>query len=386
MVFSQITGAQELKYIMKKIKLAVSCGGTGGHFYPGLATACELIASGGDAILLLSGKNGKKWAAVARDHNVKAVVLPEIPSPSFKRPGAMLKFIFGTLKGAGMAKAAMREFAPDAFLCMGSFASLPTMRAARSLKLKCFLHDGNAKVGKANRFFSRKAEFLGIAFPPVNPEKLHCPWAVTGMPLRLDTVPIPREEAIANLDKRYSVNLDPRRLTILIFGGSQGARSINVAFSRVLLELSGTRNDIQVIHLCGNPDYEVMTSLWKKADFPVLLLPYSDEMQNIYSCADLAVSRSGGSSVAELALFGIPSILVPYPFAAENHQWYNAEYLAKAGAARIVSNDECNAKAGQLLEEFLTDPAHFQPSEPVFRSLAKPGAAAKLLEEITKRL
>ena len=372
---------------MKTFKLAISCGGTGGHFYPGLATACELTAAGGDAVLLLSGKNGKKWAAAAKEQNIKAVVLPEIPSPSFKHPAAMLKFIFGTLKGAKMAQKAMKEFAPDAFLCMGSFASLPSMLAARRLKLKCFLHDGNAKVGKANRYFSRKAEFLGIAFPPVNPEKLHCPWEVTGMPLRLNSsVRIKREDAIVNLNKRYSVNLDAKRITILIFGGSQGARSINVAFSRVLTELSGKRNDIQVIHLCGNPDYEVMASLWKKTDFPVLLLPYSDEMQNIYSCADLAISRSGGSSVSELALFGIPSVLVPYPFAAENHQWYNAEYLAKAGAARIVANDECNAKAGQLLEEFFSDNARFQPEEPVFQCLAKPDAAAKLLEAISERL
>ena len=372
---------------MKSFKLAISCGGTGGHFYPGLAIACELIAAGGDAVLLLSGKNGKKWAAAAKDVNVKAVVLPEIPSPSLKRPWKLWSFLIGTLKGAKIARKAMTEFEPDAFLSMGSFASLPTMLAARRLKLKCFLHDGNAKVGKANRYFSKKAEFMGIAFPPVNPEKIRCPWAVTGMPLRLKMQEkISRADAVAALNKRYSVNLESCRTTILIFGGSQGARSINMAFSRVLTELSGKRNDIQVIHLCGNPDYECMCSIWRKADFPVLLLPYSDEMRNIYSCADLAVSRSGGSSVAELALFAVPSILIPYPYAAENHQWFNAEYLAKAGGARIIANADCNAKAGLILEEFFSDPDHFRPDEPVFEALARPEAAAAMLNVIGERL
>ena len=372
---------------MKNIKLAISCGGTGGHFYPGVSVGCELNSSGGEVLLLLGGKHGEKQAAHAREKGLRAVALPVMPSPSLRHPLTIPKFLYGLLKSRRTALRALREFKADAVLGMGSFAGLPVMMAARRLRLPVFLHDGNAKVGRANRYFSRRAVFLAASFPPVNPEKIRCPWDVTGMPIRRELLTeVSREDAVAKLNRRYGSQLEAGRRTFLIFGGSQGARSINMAFSRALTELAANGKDFQVIHLSGGNDYQVMKSIWSKASFPVLLQPSTDDMLDVYSCADLVIARSGGSSVAEIARFALPSVLIPYPYAAENHQWYNAEYLASAGAARILPNDECDNRAGALAAEFLDDPGKFIPAEPVFSALARPDASSRLLEAIASRL
>ena len=336
--------------------LVITCGGTGGHFYPGFSIDREQIARGKKFFLLLSGKNSIQQSAIAEKYHIPCQTLPNMPSPSLKRPGNCWRFLRGLLSGWLQAKKILKKENPSAVLGMGSFASLPVIWAAKSLKLPIFLHDGNARIGKANRFLSRYARALGTAFPAVNSDKVHSPCTVIGMPLRpeLKQQVLSKAEAIRSLNEKFDASLEEEYFTVLLFGGSQGARKLNEVFGQAVKKLSGNKKiPIQLIHLTGPGEYQSMIAFHAEAQYPVLLLPSLEEMHWAYQAADLVVSRSGGSSAAELIAFGKYAVLVPYPFAAEHHQDDNADYLLKLGAAvKLNNNDLAPDMAEGVLEEF----------------------------------
>lgn len=332
--------------------LVITCGGTGGHFYPGLSTAREQVSRGKKVLLLLSGKNSEAQSKIAGKYNIPCIALPHMPSPSIRHPLNLLSFIKGLLAGKKQAKAIMKKNRPDAVLGMGSFASLPVIWAAKSLKIKVFLHDGNARIGKANRFLSRYAKALATAFPAVNADKVCCKCVVSGMPLRqeLNQHKIFKDEAISALNGNFKSSLEKDFFTVLLFGGSQGARKLNEVFGKAVSRIAAQHGNIQLIHLTGKGEFEAMSKFHAEADYPLLLLPELAQMHWAYSAADLVISRSGGSSVAEINAFGKYSVLVPYPFAAELHQDDNADYLVSLGAAEKVDNNSLSdEKAMEIL-------------------------------------
>lgn len=334
--------------------LVITCGGTGGHFYPGLSIARAQQARNGKVLLLLSGKNSLEQSRIAEKYSIPVQVLPYMPSPSLKHPGSCWRFIRGLISGTIQAKKILRTEKPQAVLGMGSFASLPVIWAAKSLLLPIFLHDGNARIGKANRILSRWAEVLGTAFPAVNADKVRCKCIVSGMPLRpeLKADTLTREQAIAELNNRFDSCLDSKNFTILLFGGSQGARKLNEVFASAVTALAARHGNVQLIQLTGAGEFETMSKFYAQKDFPLLLQPGIAEMHWAYSAADLVICRSGGSTVAELNAFGKYSVVVPYPFAAELHQDDNADHLVTLGAAVKVNNcDLEDAMALELLEK-----------------------------------
>ena len=370
---------------MKLKRLAISCGGTGGHFYPGLSVARQLAADGGEVLLLLSGVHARHQQEVARSFGIEAMTLPWMPAPGLRRPLRTLRFCRGLAGGIPAAVLRLRSFRPDALLGMGSFASLPPVLAAKLLRIPIFLHDGNARIGRANRFLSRWAKFQGTAFPPVNAGSCRCPVACTGLPLRPELLlpPPARREALRELREKFGAPLEPERTTVLIFGGSQGAQSLNINLPEALKQLPD--KNFQVLHLTGPDKFDAVREVYSDADFPVLVLPATEEMQLFYAAADLVVSRAGGSTVAELAQFGKPALLVPYPYAAENHQYENAQYLAAAGM--VLDNRECTPeRLIQLLDNFLTSPDHLAQCAAAAAARACPRAGEQLLEAISERL
>lgn len=370
---------------MKLHRLVITCGGTGGHFYPGLSTARAFQEEyGGEVLLLLSGVNSAKQRAVAEAAGIRAVELPQMPSPGHS-PVRALHFLRGLLGGCRATKQELEKFRPEALLGMGSFASLPAFLAAKRLHIPCFLHDGNARIGRANRWLSRGAVLLATAFPPVNAAACRCRVITTGMPVRPELVRcagISREEAFAGLNRQFKTHFDPARPTILIFGGSQGARIFNVTCPEALKALN--RADLQVLHLAGPARLDEALAAYEGATFPRLVLPGSEKMELFLGAADLVLSRSGGSTVAELALFGRGAVLIPYPFAAEHHQCDNAEFLAAAGAALRIDNAEFTPeRARELFAGFLADSAAWRERGRRAAALARPRAAEELLEEIS---
>ena len=358
-------------------RLFITCGGTGGHFYPGLAIAKSFQERGGKVLLVLSGVNAERQAAVAESQGIDAVTLPWMPHP-MRRP---LKFITGLFGGIRQSRKLFKEFSPQAILGMGSFASIPAILSAKLAKVPVFLHDGNARVGRANRFFSRTARFLAAAYECVNADAVKCPLHITGMPLRKELIAgsrLSKADAVAELNRCFNCNLDETLDTILIFGGSQGAAVINEFFPMALRKLEDKK--FQVLHLCGKSKLETPQKIYQGAEFPCLLLESSEKMDLFLAAADLAVCRSGGSSLAELALFGVPAILIPFPLAAEGHQTDNAKVFANADAAVLVPNGEVNEqKTEQLFKSYFEDKAVWKKRAENMSALARPQASEDLL-------
>lgn len=364
---------------MKLERLAISCGGTGGHFNPGLSIARELKARGGTPVLVLGGAHVEKQAKTAAEFGIDVIRIDA--APLSVKPWKAVRFLFKTWKGVKQALAGFRRYRPQALLCMGSFASLPPALAARRIGLPLFLHDGNAKIGKANRFLSRWAKALALSFPVKDSSVISCPAVLTGMPLRQELVngTISKDEAIAAVNTRWHTAFSADRPTLLVFGGSLGARTINTSV-KIPEDLFGAEQ-LQVIRLVGPGNLEAVRPLHAGSKAEELVLESCQEMNLLYSAADLVICRSGGSTVSELAVYGKYAVLVPYPFAAEGHQDDNARWLASAGGAEIIPDAECSPdRFGKFLRNWLADRAEFEAHGLQSKTLAMPRAAANVLD------
>lgn len=364
---------------MKLDHLAISCGGTGGHFYPGLAIARQCKENGGNPLLLIGGKNAPSQSKIADSFGIPNIQLAASP-PSI-RPMGFFRFVLNFFKGRRSSLAAFRQHGTQALLCMGSFASLPPAFAAKKAHIPIFLHDGNARLGKANKFLSRYAKALALSFPSPDAQKCHCPSIFTGMPLRSEIKNgiVSKEEALCRIREKYAVSFDPAQPVILAFGGSLGAASLNQAVLS-LLTLPGAEK-LQFIHLAGKGKKEALEKDYSSFKGRKLLLESSNEMQLFYSAADLYISRAGGSTVAESACFGKYAFLIPYPFAAEDHQFDNASFLAESGGASIIRDDALLAeKLQKNISSFLSCPAPFLENGRKNLVKAKPEAAAEILD------
>ena len=239
---------------MKLERLAISCGGTGGHFNPGLSIARELKARGGTPVLVLGGAHVEKQAKTAAEFGIDVIRIDA--APLSVKPWKAVRFLFKTWKGVKQALAGFRRYRPQALLCMGSFASLPPALAARRIGLPLFLHDGNAKIGKANRFLSRWAKALALSFPVKDSSVISCPAVLTGMPLRQELVngTISKDEAIAAVNTRWHTAFSADRPTLLVFGGSLGAEPLNAAVLDMMARLAAEHPDWVFLHASGQRD------------------------------------------------------------------------------------------------------------------------------------
>lgn len=365
---------------MKLERLAISCGGTGGHFYPGLAVARQFKENGGDVLLIIGGKNAPAQSKIADSFGIKNIQI-KASAPSL-RPAGAIRFFLNFFAGKSKAEKAMKEHKIQALLCMGSFASLPPAFAAKSLGIAIFLHDGNARLGKANKFLSRYGKTLALSFPSPDAAKCHCPAIFTGMPLRSElknNIHCSKEEAIKKINEAYGSSFDAQQPVLLAFGGSLGAASLNKAVLS-LLTLPGAEK-LQIIHLAGKGKAEELQEAYKAFKGKKLLLESSDLMHFLYPASDLIICRAGGSTVAESACFGKYTFLIPYPFAAEDHQFDNASFLAETGGASIIRDDAFLAeKLQKNIASFLSTPAPFLENGRKNLVKAKPEAAAEILD------
>ncbi len=367
------------------MKLLISCGGTGGHFYPGLGIAKYLQEHSGDALLIVGGKHAEEHQKTAQSQNVKIRAFPYV-RPS-KNPLILLKFFFAVLRGMVFTKKLIREFRPDAVLIMGSSISLPVTWGARRAGIPVFLHEGNALVGKANRALSRFAEKAALSFPAVNEKALHCPAVLTGFPLRtaLTQSELDKTQALALLNEKYGISFHPAKPVLLVCGGSLGAKSINENFS-VNPEDPDVKN-LQVIHLAGPGKTESLKEKYASFPCPVLLLESSQEMDWIYGAADAVISRAGGSTVSELAFFGKYAFLIPYPYAAEHHQHANAAWLVNGGGAEMAEDSQCSPELfREFVSRFLSDVSGYQEKGRHSRQLVHSDAAGEVIAMIRQTL
>jgi UDP-N-acetylglucosamine--N-acetylmuramyl-(pentapeptide) pyrophosphoryl-undecaprenol N-acetylglucosamine transferase len=354
----------------KPLKILIACGGTGGHLFPGIAVAEALKARGHEPLLLISEKKVDAEAS-AKYRHLDFESMPAVAKPATLSP-AMIPFLWKLWASIRHCRKIIRRFGADAVLGMGGFTSLPPVYAGHKLGLKTFIHDSNARPGRANVLTSR---FCTRVFLGLEPAKAFFPGretVLTGTPARPEILALPdREQAAAEF------GIDPARPTIVVTGGSQGARRLNELSAHAAASLpAGT----QVLHIAGALDHERVREITTGRD-GYHVLGFCDRMPAAYAVADLIIARAGASSLIEIALAGLPSILVPYPYAADDHQTRNAEVFAGAGAARLVQESELDAdKLASFASSILQDLPAYKRMSQAARSLAIPGAAERVCE------
>ncbi len=310
------------------MKIALACGGTGGHIFPGLATATVLRARGHEVTLWLAGKDVEGPAL--RDWTGPVVTVPAEGLPSgFSLRAA--RAVFKLLRAGWVCRRMMRSTPPDVLLAMGSYASVGPVAAALMLDVPVVLHEANVIPGRAVRLFARRAAAVAASFEETRYYLRRRELVVTGLPIRAAL-----EEAAARLDAGARREI----FTLLVMGGSRGAHRLNEIVAQALSQVHAQFYRIRVIHLAGVADEAAVRAAYAAADVPADVRAFAQDMAAVYASVDLAICRSGAATCAELRTFRVPALLVPYPFAAGNHQMYNARAMEKLGVADVVPEDD----------------------------------------------
>lgn len=357
-----------------KPHVAIACGGTGGHLFPGLAVADQLTARGCTVSLLISPKDVDQQA-VKSARDVEVVTLPAV---ALQR-GSRVAFLRGFLKSFGASRSLFKTHRPDAVLAMGGFTAAPPVLAARTMGVKTFLHESNTIPGKANRWLARFVHQAFVGFPESEGRLAAREVVVTGTPVRAEFEM--RDVATC----RIALGLDPARPVVLVTGGSQGARGVNDLIIGALPMLARHALQWQWLHLAGPNDVEKVKQAYAKLELKAVVHPFLTQMELALGAATACVSRAGASSLAEIAAMRLPTLLVPLPTSADNHQWHNARAFEETGAAQLVQ--QCDAtpeKVSTLLRELVEDTAERDEMRSALAGWHEPKAAEKIAERILR--
>ncbi len=349
-------------------KIGVACGGTGGHIFPGLATARVLREAGHDVTIWLAGKSVEATATSQWDGPVQRIQAEGLPS------GFSLKTIraaFRLLKAVLTCRKRMRENRPDVLLAMGSYASVGPVTAAYLLGVPVVLHEANVIPGKAIQWLARRASAIGVAFSESSAYLHNKRIVPVGMPLRREIETIE--------PSKYPEGLDRRFFTFFVMGGSGGAHRLNELASDAFVLMQAEGRAFQVIHLTGQADAVVVDEKYRAHHIPSLVKAFDHDMPSLYHAADFAVCRSGAATCAELAIYGMPALFVPYPFAASNHQLKNAEAMAAGGMADVCEESALTAEwLKKYLSEMMVSPDRIAAMSAAAKRCAKYKAAEQL--------
>lgn len=363
---------------MKKIeRVIISGGGTGGHIFPALAIANEIKARNPEAAILFVGAEGKMEMEKVPAAGYQIVGLP-IVGLQRKLTLSNLALPFKLLSSLSKARNVIKQHNPQVVIGVGGYASGPTLKMAQQLGIPTVIQEQNSFPGKTNRLLAKKAKAICTAYTKLESvfpaDRIH----LTGNPVRaeLRELKLAREEALACFPE-----LDPTKKTILVIGGSLGARTLNesVLFGAKLLE----ENGIQLLWQCGKYYLEEMKQkLAESGVQSIVLMGFIGRMDAAYSVADIVVSRAGALSVSELCLVGKPVILVPSPNVAEDHQTKNAMALVEREAAVLIKDSEAKERLIKETVAILGDESKQQKLALAIRKLALPNATSDIVNTI----
>ena len=364
------TGTQPLRAV-------IACGGTGGHLFPGLAVAEVLHARGHEVLLFVSEKEIDSTALNAHPQ-FRAEKLPSVGMPSNPISPAFIGFLRRCLESQRHSLRVFKKFRPHVVLGMGGFTSTPPIIAARLRGLPSFIHESNAVPGRANKLAAKFASRVLLGFEECRAAFGSAECVVTGTPVRKNLgQPMDREAALRVF------GLQPGRKTLLVTGGSQGATGINQLLFKSIPLLN--HSSLQIIHLTGKNDDRLASANYQREEIPHFVAPFHHRMEEVYSAADLVISRSGASSLSEISRFGLPSVLIPYPFATDDHQSANAAIFTRAGAAEAINEKDATPdRFAKLLEELLHDPERRKNMANAAKKL-DPGTAAENVADVMER-
>lgn len=352
------------------MRIIITGGGTGGHVFPGIAVAESVIRLAPETeILFVGGGEGIEATAVPK------AGFPFLPIPVQGLLGKRLlmvpKVIWTTTRGLISSLRIMGEYKPDVVFATGGYVSGPVALAARLKRIPLVLQEQNSIPGLTNRLLSRIAQevFLNYASARKHfPRRRHL--KLSGSPIRADVLSGDPSRAIRGL------NLDREKKTVLILGGSQGARSINKGGASAI-RLVRKRDDIQFILQTGRREYKRISRHLQNDN--VAVLPFIRQMGDMYSLADLVVTRAGAMSLAEVTACGKASILIPFPYATHNHQEANARVLVDVGAAQMILDKELTGEdLASRIVKLIDTPRKLREMSNNALSLARPDAAEKI--------
>jgi UDP-N-acetylglucosamine--N-acetylmuramyl-(pentapeptide) pyrophosphoryl-undecaprenol N-acetylglucosamine transferase len=352
-------------------KIAIACGGTGGHLFPGLAVAAQLVKRGCAVTILISPKDVDQQA-VKKITGVEIVTLPAVALTQ----GRFLAFASGFVRSYWAAKKHFKTHPPQAALAMGGFTSAPPILAAKSLGAQTFLHESNTIPGRANRWLSRVVNQAFVGFPQAT-SRLHTRKVITtGTPVR------PEFQSRDSAACRSALGLDPARPVLLVMGGSQGALGINnlLINSLPLLRKAG---DFQFLHFTGATDAERVRRAYAEQNLRAVVHPFFAEMEVALGAATVAVSRAGASSLAEISAMRVPSILIPFPAATGNHQVFNARAFVEAGAALLLEQkNSTSAALVRLVSGLIGSAVTREKMQAALEKWHAPNSAEEIAEKI----
>jgi len=358
-----------------QVKVLILAGGTGGHIFPGLAVA-DSLRGRGVAVHWLGAKGGMECQKVpAANISMDTVEIGGLRGKGWKR---WLSLPWQLTRAVKQAVSVIRTQKPDCAVSFGGYAAGPGGLAARFSGVPLVIHEQNRIPGLTNRVLARFSCKVLQAFPGTWPASTHA--ETCGNPVRQDLVSLlPPSQRLAGRTGKFRV---------LITGGSQGARALNQYLPSALGSLAtpgsveaGSGPNIEVWHQAGKGRVPETEQAYQQAGVRARVVEFIEDMAEAYAWADLVVCRSGALTVSELAAVGLPAILVPFPFAVDDHQTRNAEFLVSAGAARLQPEAECSTNSlSKLLAELLSDRAALLRMAEAARALAIPDAADRVAD------
>ncbi len=375
----------QLKYLLemsgnkKQLNVLVSGGGTGGHIFPALSIANEIQRRHPDAKILFVGAEGRMEMerVPAAGYNIIG-----LPVSGFDRKHLLRNFkvLARLYKSMGMARKILKDFKPDIAIGVGGYASGPMLKAAQKQGIPTLLQEQNSYAGVTNKLLAARADCICVAYEGMErffpAEKI----VLTGNPVRRSLL----DCGATSEQARQAMGMDPLKTTILIIGGSLGARTINNAIIDGLARI-GEVGDVQVIWQTGKIyNEQCREALDASGVKNVHQMPFISNMDMAYRAADLVVSRAGASSISELQLLGKAAILVPSPNVAEDHQTKNARALSDKDAALLVPDADAASSLVTTMLELATDSARIEMLSRNVKAMALRDSAERIVDEVEK--
>lgn len=350
------------------MKVAIVSGGTGGHIYPGIAVAQEIKRRDPESsILFMGSEEGLEKELIPReDYEIKLIkaraLLRKLSYKAVSAP--FISFI-----GFFQALRILKTFSPDFLISTGGYASLASVLAAKALRIPVIIHEQNVLPGAVNRFCRKFARKVFLSFPQ---SVKYLRGEVVGNPVRREIIEAKRDDA------RIKFKLRPDDKVVLIMGGSQGSKKINETVISSLMRLP---SQVKILHIIGNRDYGwVSRYLEGKEINNYQALPYLHNMSDALAAADLAISRAGATAISEFLVRGIPMILVPFPYAADDHQRINARVIEESGGALVIEDHDFTSE--KFVDQIADSALNYDKMSNVCHKLAKPEAAQRIADYI----
>jgi UDP-N-acetylglucosamine--N-acetylmuramyl-(pentapeptide) pyrophosphoryl-undecaprenol N-acetylglucosamine transferase len=350
------------------MRCVIAGGGTGGHLFPGIAIAEAFMGKEpGNEVLFIGTERGIEVRVLAGGKfPLRTIRAMPLKGMSF---WAKNKALGSIPLAVSEALSILRGFRPQIVLGVGGYASGPTLLAARLLGIRRAIHEQNMVPGMTNRILSGVSERIFVSFEETKKYFSDKKTFVTGNPIR--------KEFLSCLTERHKRD----RFTILVFGGSAGAHRINKAMTEALGFLEGVRSALRFIHQTGREDLESVSKNYQDKGFDACVRPFFEDMVDQYQGSDLVICRAGASTLAELAACGKGAILIPYPYAAHQHQLINARRLVDLGAARMIQDKELNGqRLAQSILDLYSHPEKLRGMEQVIQQVSRPKAAQEIVD------